>query len=171
MPRPGAAVVVAALIVLDLTLSWLLARSALREEVARQAVTQAGSGSRDAFEAQARARSSAPVYVPTFSAYLSPISFTAAGLPSNRAVRTGHSVWVVTVRSPSGGCEGCALERPLRRNHAYSVVYDAVTGQEVDYCGGCEWLKESRLDTPVEHALSLAPDWLMEGVAWTRRAR
>ena len=63
-----------------------------------------------------------------------------------------------------GGCDRCALERPLRLHHAYSVVYDASTGREVDSCGGCEWLKESRPETAAEHLVARAPSWLQSGL-------
>jgi hypothetical protein len=171
MPRRPAVAVIGALILFDLGSAIFLARGLAGTAAAAATLEQGRDDQRAAVEARARGRSHAPVSAPTYSAYLSAVAFRSGQMPVDSAVKAGHSVWVVTVRYPNGGCEGCTLERPLRRHRTYSVVYDASTGKEVDYCGGCEWVKESRPDSAEQHVLAQAPTWLQELLARLIRAR
>ena len=125
---------------------------------------------REAYEGRARARASAPAYAPTYSAYLSPVAFTALEQSSNLAVTAGHPVWVVTVHT-FHHCADCAAELPTAGNWVYSVVYDSQSGQEIDYCSGCALLSVSRYDTVGERALTATPAWVREATAkrfWLR---
>lgn len=124
----------------------------------------AAAATRDGYEAQARARNGAPDSAPTYSAFMSPITFTALEKTSNSAVETGHPVWVVTVRA-FHHCEDCAAELPTAGNWVYSVVYDASSGREVGYCAGCALITQSRFDDPAEQAMTRAPGWLWKAVA------
>ncbi len=164
MPRVPLAVLSAVLIVLDLALVVALGTQ-LRGQASSPVEVISGGGGRDGFESLA----SAPAGAPTFSAFQSPVSFAAGRAASNSAVRAGHPVWVVTVEYPIG-CYDCTMERPLRRHHAYSVVYDAHTGGEVDFCGGCELLTRSATETIGEHALATAPDWLLHAATLLLRS-
>jgi hypothetical protein len=166
MPRRASAAVLGTLILLDLAVTVVLGRGAAGAPPSIAATASSAGARRQAFETQARARSSAPAYVPTYSTYLSPLTFRSGPWPVNAAISAGHPVWMVTVYYPNGGCEGCTLERPMRRHKVYSVVYDGSTGREVDFCGGCQWVKESRSDTVDEHLRVLVPDWLTIRLAW-----
>jgi hypothetical protein len=164
MPRKAAVFVLGLLIVIDLGVSVLLAHAVLRPLPVSASAEGAAAGQRGSFEARARARYQAPVYAPTFSAYMSPVTFQAEQRPPNAAVRVGHAVWVVTVQAPNGACESCRMERLPRLHRVYSVAYDASTGGEVDSCGGCQWVKESRPETAAEHLVAEAPTWLQSGL-------
>jgi hypothetical protein len=166
MPRRARLVLLGVLVVLDLLLTVFLARGVVRPP-APVAVSAAGPQvQRESFESRARARYDAPVSSRTYSAYMSPLTFGAEGRPSNAAMKAGHAVWVVTVFAPNGACDRCSMERPRRLHHAYSVVYDASTGAEVDFCGGCEWLQESRPDSASEQLVSRSPAWLQDAAVW-----
>jgi hypothetical protein len=164
MPRGAAIFVLGLLVVIDLAVSVLLAQAALRPLPVSASAEGTAAGQRASFESRARARYHAPNSSPTYSAYMNAVTFRAEHRPANAAVKASHAVWVVTVYAPNGGCDRCALERPLRLHHAYSVVYDASTGREVDSCGGCEWLKESRPESAAEHLVARAPSWLQSGL-------
>jgi hypothetical protein len=164
MPRSAAVFVLGSLVVLDLVATVLLAQGAVRPLPVSASAEAGPASQRASFEGRARARYHAPSTSPTYSAYMSSVTFHAEQRPANAAVKASHAVWVVTVYAPNGGCDRCALERPLRLHHAYSVVYDASTGREVDSCGGCEWLKESRPETAAEHLVARAPSWLQSGL-------
>jgi hypothetical protein len=164
MLRSAAIFVLGSLVVIDLAVSVLLAQAALRPLPVSATAEGTTAGQRASFESRARARYHAPNSSPTYSAYMNAVTFHAEHRPANAAVKASHAVWVVTVYAPNGGCDRCALERPLRLHHAYSVVYDASTGREVDSCGGCEWLKESRPESAAEHLVARAPSWLQSGL-------
>jgi hypothetical protein len=164
MPRRAAVIVLGSLVVIDLVVTVVLAQAALRPLPVSATADGAAAGQRGGFEARARARYQAPIYAPTFSAYMSPVTFEAEQRPANAAVKASHAVWVVTVHAPNGACDGCRMEKPARLHRVYSVVYDASTGREVDSCGGCEWVKESRPETAAEHLVARAPSWLQSGL-------
>jgi hypothetical protein len=151
------------LVVLDLAMCLLLAWSAVLPPAAPASNQPAPMSQRESFEARARAVYDAPLTAPTSSVYMSPVSFRSQGLPANAAVKAGHAVWLVTVHA-ANGCGHCTLERPTRLHRVYSVVYDATTGRKVDSCGGCEWVKESRPETAVEHVAARAPSWLQNAL-------
>ena len=155
-----------ALVVVDLALTVFLARGLVGPTGPVSASSAGAPAQRQSFETRARARYDAPASSRTYSAYLSPLTFGAEGRPENAAVKAGHAVWVVTVFAPNGACDRCTMERPRRLHHAYSVVYDATTGAEVDFCGGCEWLQESRPDSASEQLAAQAPAWLQDAAVW-----
>jgi hypothetical protein len=165
MPRKAAVLVAGSLVVLDLSVSVLLALAAVQPSPTIAASVQATPQSQQAsFEVRARAIYHAPSTARTFSAYMSSITFSSEGRPANSAVKAGHAVWLVTVYSDNGACEDCTLERSRRLHHVYSVVYDATTGRVVDSCGGCEWVKVSRPETASEHLVAGSPSWLQSTV-------
>ena len=159
-------VVLGALVVLDLLLTVFLARGVVRPPAPVSASAAGAHAQRESFEYRARARYDAPASSRTYSAYMSPLTFGAEGRPANAAVKAGHAVWVVTVFAPNGACDRCSMERPRRLHHAYSVVYDASTGAEVDFCGGCEWLQASRPDSASEELVSQTPSWFQDAALW-----
>ncbi|MBJ7597801.1 MAG: hypothetical protein DLM67_08285 [Candidatus Nephthysia bennettiae] len=164
MPGRAAVFVLGSLIVIDLVVTVVLAQALLRPLPVSASADGAAAGERGSFEARARARYHAPVYAPTFSAYMSSVTFEAEQRPPNAAVKVGHAVWVITVHAPNGACDSCRMERPPRLHRVYSVVYDASTGREVDACGGCEWIKESRPETAADHLVARTPSWLQNGL-------
>jgi hypothetical protein len=164
MPRRAAVFVLGSLVVIDLVVTVMLAQAVLRPLPVAASTDGAAAGQRGSFEARARARHHAPLYAPTFSAYMSSVTFEAEQRPANAAVKASHAVWVVTVHAPNGACDSCRMEKPMRLHRVYSVVYDASTGREVDACGGCAWVRESHPETAAEHLVARAPWWLQSGL-------
>lgn len=152
----------ALLVLLDICLATGTGIAIARAEPALQeAAGQATT--REAYEGQARARSGAPAYATTYSAYMSPLTFSLQLKTSNLAVSAGHPVWVITVHT-FHHCSDCAAEQPTAAGWMYSVVYDAKTGREADYCSGCGLLLQSRYDGVGERALAAAPDWFRQAL-------